>query len=173
MTGNLIYMKQCLKCQEFKDISNFFTDHRSGKLRSICKPCNRSYRGTKAKQSEWYYKNRERLLASRKEWLKNNPNKAKNQDLKRSYGITLDQYNEILSFQNNLCAICKKPNTAVDKKTGKTKALAVDHCHKTGKIRGLLCEAHNRALGMFHDSLEELQSAIDYLIKAKNNDDHQ
>ena len=55
----------------------------------------------------------------------------------------------------------------MDKRNNKQKMLAVDHDHETGKIRGL-CEAHNRALGMFHDSIEELTNAIKYLSKIKD-----
>ena len=55
--------------------------------------------------------------------------------------------------------ICRKCN----KETGKLKRLAVDHCHETGKVRGLLCFHYNSSLGKFKDSIELLQNAIDYL----------
>jgi nitrate/TMAO reductase-like tetraheme cytochrome c subunit len=68
--------------------------------------------------------------------------------LKRKFGINEQIYNEMLLKQNNSCAICKKTNSG-DKRT---KNLAVDHCHKTGIIRGLLCAACNKGLGLFEDS---------------------
>lgn len=75
-----------------------------------------------------------------------------------------DDYLALLITQNNLCAICKQPESVINASTNtKPKRLAIDHCHKTGKIRGLLCHKCNVSLGSFNDSIETLQSAIDYL----------
>lgn len=81
--------------------------------------------------------------------------------LRKKYGITLEWYRKQLSKQNNVCAICKQPETAVIK--GKVISMPVDHCHKTGKTRGLLCTKCNRGLGLFRDDHDILKSAIDYL----------
>jgi len=63
--------------------------------------------------------------------------------------------------QNGKCAICKKPET---RKTGnKIRELSIDHCHKTGKVRGLLCDSCNNGLGRFKDSVKLLESALKYL----------
>lgn len=80
------------------------------------------------------------------------------------YGITLDQYNQMSIDQNHLCLICKQPETSQNnrRKDG-TYNLAVDHCHQTGKVRGLLCGNCNTGLGFLKDSTELLQSAIQYL----------
>ena len=75
--------------------------------------------------------------------------------LKRKYGISLSQYDELFEAQNGLCAICCK--------TQKKKRLAVDHNHETGEIRGLLCDKCNRAIGLLGDSIGNLTRAIDYL----------
>lgn len=77
--------------------------------------------------------------------------------LKALYGITLEQYNEMLLKQNNQCAICHKYNTALQK------PLFVDHDHKTGKVRGLLCTKCNFMLGAIQDSVNILKYAIKYL----------
>lgn len=74
----------------------------------------------------------------------------------REYGITLEHYNSLLKEQNNVCAICKSICP-----TGKR--LAVDHCHTSRKVRGLLCGPCNKALGMFQDNTERLSTAINYL----------
>lgn len=76
--------------------------------------------------------------------------------LRREYGITLDQYNLILFYQNNCCAICQTPASHF-----KTK-LAVDHDHITGIIRGLLCMRCNRALGKFLDNDMHVYRAYKY-----------
>lgn len=82
-------------------------------------------------------------------------------DLKRKYGITLEWYRNQLFKQNNVCAICKQPEKAVIR--GKVIAMPVDHCHKTGKARGLLCTKCNRGLGLFEDNVDFLNNAIEYL----------
>jgi hypothetical protein len=84
-------------------------------------------------------------------------------DLRRSYGIDLTQYEELLNRQAKRCAICKNPETAFRKSVGKTYALAVDHCHSTTKIRGLLCISCNQGLGCFRDNVELFKAAITYL----------
>lgn len=76
---------------------------------------------------------------------------------KKRYGFTLnyEEYLELMLKQKNLCAICKRPE--------KNKALAIDHDHKTGKTRGLLCQKCNRGLGCFEDNLLFLKRASAYL----------
>ena len=76
-------------------------------------------------------------------------------DLKRKYGLTIDEYNAMLEKQEKSCAICG----GVDPK----KRLAVDHNHKTNEIRGLLCSHCNMGLGHFKDDLTLLAKAIQYL----------
>jgi hypothetical protein len=93
----------------------------------------------------------------------NNPEYYKNADLKRTYGVTLDWYNEQLEKQNNTCAICKQPETAKIK--NKLLSLAVDHCHESGKIRGLLCRSCNNAIGALKHDEGILNAAIEYLRK--------
>lgn len=100
-----------------------------------------------------------------REWYKKaraaNPEYYLAQDLRRKYGVTLEWYRERLAKQNNVCAICKQPEVAVIR--GKVIAMPVDHCHNTGKARGLLCTKCNRGLGLFRDDVGILKSAIDYL----------
>ena len=81
--------------------------------------------------------------------------------LKHKFGITEIQYNEMLKNQNNACAICKSTESG-DSRTTK---LAVDHCHETGVVRGLLCSSCNKAIGFLKDSIENLKNAIGYLKK--------
>lgn len=81
--------------------------------------------------------------------------KQKDEALRKNYGINLDQYEILAEVQNHRCKICNKPEMG--------KALAVDHNHGTGKIRGLLCQNCNMGLGKFQDSVEFLSEAIKYL----------
>ena len=82
----------------------------------------------------------------------------------RKRGVDAQRYQEMLREQNGVCAICHQPETAPDKASGKTKDLAIDHDHKTGKIRALLCSNCNRALGLFNDDPALLAKAQSYVL---------
>lgn len=116
-------------------------------------------------QKSWEYEvlNKEKVRETKKDYRKNNKDKLKDHALRKNFGITLEQYNKMFNEQGGCCKICNNPETAIFKKTGATIMLAVDHCHKTGKVRGLLCGRCNPALGAFNDDIEILESAIDYL----------
>jgi len=96
-----------------------------------------------------------------KKWDEANPKVIrtcwKKYRLKKNYGITIEQYDEMAQKQNHRCAICKKHQSEL------VQRLSVDHDHITGNIRGLLCAGCNRALGVFRDDPELLMSAIGYL----------
>lgn len=96
----------------------------------------------------------DRVRQWRKNFRKNNPKSARNSQLKNSYGITLEEYNNRMSLQNDSCAICND-------KTDKT--LCVDHDHKTGAVRGLLCSKCNHAIGLLKDSPEIITKAASYV----------
>ncbi len=100
-----------------------------------------------------------------KAWRAANPGKYKERALKDSFGIDLREYEDMLIAQKGCCAICNKRETM--KRKGKDVALAVDHCHKTGQVRGLLCTACNKGLGQFEDNQVSLSNAISYLAKHK------
>lgn len=101
----------------------------------------------------------EKAFIWHKKYIKDNPDKAKlyafRGRLKRR-GITEEQYNNFLKTQNHLCAICYGVNDY-------NKDWAIDHCHMSGKIRGLLCLSCNLMLGYSKDSIKTLQNAIEYL----------
>ena len=98
-----------------------------------------------------------------REYRKEKPNVMRNIDLKKNFGITLDQYNVLLESQNYVCKICGKPEQDVCNKKGAVRNLAVDHDHATGRVRGLLCRGCNQGLGNFKENLTSLQNAISYL----------
>lgn len=87
----------------------------------------------------------------------------KNTHLQRKFSISLAEYSQMVADRGNKCDICGQPETQT--RGGKVKALAVDHDHATGAVRGLLCCDCNQALGKFKDSEELLASAIAYLRK--------
>jgi predicted nucleic acid-binding Zn ribbon protein len=83
--------------------------------------------------------------------------------LKKTFGISLDQFNAMLEKQNGVCAICKQPEYRKNGWNKKTRFLAVDHNHTTGKIRSLLCSDCNTALGLLGEDIPRIQAAIEYL----------
>lgn len=85
----------------------------------------------------------------------------KNAQLKASFGISLDEYVKLQMAQNGNCAICKQPETQM--RGGKIKMLAVDHCHTSGKVRGLLCTDCNQAIGKMKENRSVFESAVSYL----------
>jgi len=97
-----------------------------------------------------------------RKWRQANPEKAANHNLKKMYGISLETYEAMALQQNGVCAICKNPEQSVDK-DGAPRRMPVDHCHKTGKVRALLCTACNRALGLFKDDSSVLKAAAKYV----------
>lgn len=126
-----------------------------------------------AKQKEWREKNTEKRKEAKTAWDKTNKEARKQYDkdfktknplyfidkhLRNTYGITLDEYNALLVVQNNKCAGC-----GIDSKDAPRQKLYVDHCHNTEKVRGLLCQHCNTALGMVKDNMETLSSLISYL----------
>jgi Recombination endonuclease VII len=99
------------------------------------------------------YKNKKKRLAVAQRWRDRHPEQARLSSerarLKKVYGLSLEERDAL--FENG-CWIC-----------GSLENLHIDHDHKTGKIRGCLCERHNLSLGLFHDSTNELRKAIQYL----------
>ena len=83
---------------------------------------------------------------------------ARNANLKLYYGITSADYDRMLTEQNGRCAIC-----GTDQPIGNRKYFSVDHNHETGKVRGLLCNPCNKALGLLQDSATVIRKAADYL----------
>jgi len=83
----------------------------------------------------------------------------RNQQLVSKYGITETEFEDMLKRQNYTCAICNQPQKS------KNRAMCVDHCHNTGKVRELLCDLCNTALGKFQDDKKLLKAAILYLKK--------
>lgn len=129
-------MKKCSSCQEFKTTDNF-SKNRAKKdgLNQECKPCSKLS----------HDKQREKGLTR---WY----------DMKKKFGISKEEYLNLLEKQDYKCAICGKAHSEE-----KGKRLFVDHCHDTGKIRGLLCSACNVGLGHFRDSAEIIEKAIKYV----------
>jgi hypothetical protein len=146
-----IGMKSCLKCLEILPRIKF---HKHSKtydgLNSWCKQC------TKKVNAKWVIKNKERRASKTLAWRLKNAEQIFGYNIRRNYGVTLDQYKQRLEEQGFACAICKTTNNG-------SRKFGIDHNHKTGKIRGLLCHKCNAGLGNFDDNLDRLKKAIAYM----------
>lgn len=142
-----VYMTKCNKCE----IEKPETDYYSNNPRR-CKVC------VRAISKAWKAANPERNKATNKKWNDNNYSKKRYRDLQSHYGITPEKYEEIFALQNGRCKICNKHQNEFSKR------LAVDHCHITKKVRGLLCGNCNLMLGYAEDKVDLLQKGINYLL---------
>lgn len=88
----------------------------------------------------------------------------RNRQLLKAFGITLAKYEEMLAAQSGVCAVCRRPETSIGR-NGTVLPLAVDHCHNSSQVRGLLCVNCNQGIGSFRDDPEILRKAIEYLHK--------
>lgn len=175
-----LIMKICKVHGELDEL-NVYLGHSRGHKYIRCKKCKRDYeKRTKEKIKEksriyhakyrkenleklkkYYEKNSEKRKKARQEWGYKN----REYIFSKQSGISMQAglYNELLIKQDYKCAICKNPETIMSRKRDKVKSLSIDHCHKTKKIRGLLCHKCNTSLGAFMDNIELLKNAIQYL----------
>jgi|10_taG_2_1085330.scaffolds.fasta_scaffold08177_3 hypothetical protein len=111
-----------------------------------------------AQQKEYYEKNKEQIAAQRKEYNEKNKEQKAAYWREKKYGLSSEDYKNMLDEQNDKCKICLTSFTILD-----TKHIHVDHCHTTNKIRGILCGMCNLGLGHFKDDIQKLTKAINYL----------
>jgi hypothetical protein len=175
-------MKRCARCGEWKDEPEFYSVTQRGvtRLRAICKDCLKAQLRDRSvdpkpegrictqcgeyKLLTDFHKHKitrygvEPMckvcrLHKRREYSRKYPERVRNSDLKANYGITLDDYHEMVRRQDGKCAICGKAETP----------LKVDHNHHTGKVRGLLCHLCNAMIGCAREDLAILACAAAYL----------
>lgn len=152
----------CTRCNLYLDRSMFCIDRsRKNGLNNWCKYCTASYRAA----------HREERILYRHEYRQKNPEKIKagaardyvtsgrRRQLEKRYGITEDIYNDMSALQGHVCAICHRPCRS-------GRRLAVDHNHRTGGVRGLLCSDCNTGLGKFQDSSVIVYQAARYLERS-------
>lgn len=157
-------MKKCCKCKKSFPLSDFWKHSRSKDgLQYSCKHCG------KVKQDEWLQKNSTKRKLYSKDYEDNRRKRPEGYKVKRtakkrreyrlkSYGLTLEQLEDVFVKQGSKCKICNSENS-----THSSKGFVVDHCHVTGRVRGLLCNKCNLGLGNFKDSVEILEKALSYL----------
>lgn len=174
-------MKKCKTCNVEKPLSEFYSKKESkDKLSYDCKTCRLSeikkYREKHpdrikksnkaaylknrkqriAAQKEYSANNKESISAYRKRWREINADHTRSYDLKKKYGLTVDDLERMIMSQGNKCDICAKQFSEKVK-------MNIDHCHTTGKVRSLLCSRCNTAIGLVFENVEIMNSMINYI----------
>ena len=169
-----IVNKQCKKCGVVKPVTDYHA-HPKLQYHPRCKPCRAEgqreyYRANPDKFKAYKAQARGETLEERAARIQKRKDEAPakrkatqwRSHIKRTLGISADEYTQMLEAQDHSCAICgtQEPGRGY-------KNFSIDHCHDTGKIRGLLCNACNVGLGYFKDNEVNLEAAIKYLRKAR------
>lgn len=145
--------KLCPRCEQSLPLTDFNkSSKRTNGYQLWCRSCSREHK-------RWRYRNG----SGDKIKLQ-----ARKYQLKTNYGLTLEEYQAMLDKQGGGCAICGRQETQRSNPQGVVDSLRVDHCHTTGKIRGLLCSKCNFGLSNFNDNPELLINAAKYLRTIKN-----
>jgi hypothetical protein len=134
-----IQSRKCSQCGEIKPVTEYSptTKGRYG-LYSACRKCYQVWQ--------------------KASYLRTNGRGARNAHLRETYGVTLDEYNAMLTRQGWKCAICGTPAPEEGERS-----FPVDHDHKTGKVRAILCTGCNAGIGMFKENASALHAAVEYL----------
>ena len=140
-------MKKCTVCKEEKSLDHFYNSKQTKDGKGYrCKECEKlAVSGYKKR----YYQKRKEV--------------QRNSNRRFKYGIEPEDYDRMLEDQKYCCAICNEKLVISLSRLKYTHKAVIDHCHTTGKIRGILCARCNQALGLFRDSIDNLKKAIDYL----------
>lgn len=155
----------CVKCSKEKDLEDFKKLHGSG-YSNYCEYCRGQSRASMRRRMT-----KEERTAQHKAWREANPEKTayrKKRNLLKLYGLTVEEFDRISEEQGHVCRICglaHKAGSFFDR-------LVVDHCHTTGKLRGLLCTNCNTAIGLFKESISNMQRAIEYVRGGQLSTDH-
>lgn len=140
-------MKTCPSCKDPVASFNLSKSSKDG-FRYVCKSCER------IRSANWRKLNVEKCRI----YDKNRKERKREQNYQRKYGISINTYELMLREQNGSCMICYRDEL-------KEKKLDIDHCHRTGKIRGLLCARCNKTIGLLEDDRQLALNIIQYLDK--------
>lgn len=147
-------MRTCSICKIEKNSADFKLKS-NGCLSSFCRTCSASY------QKKYQEKNKEKIKEKKKHYHTQTKEYRRWYTIKLRYGITKEEYENMLLMQNGGCAICQTTKSGHKN----TNEMVVDHCHKTKKVRGLLCNRCNTLLGLIDDNSTFMENVSNYLKK--------
>lgn len=148
-------VKLCLRCREEKTFDLFPKNRRTKEgIGTYCLVCSADVVRARRQTEEGAQAHRD----SSKRWREANNERHKDNNARWQYGVEHGTYDTMFTAQNGQCAICKTTEPGLG-----TKRFAIDHCHTSGRVRGLLCHRCNQGLGYFKDDAERIHRAIQYL----------
>lgn len=149
-------MKTCRLCQTPKPLDQFSLNARSPDGRHPwCKECKND------RQRGHYDRNREAILAKQKLRIRQADGSNRRRDwVRNGVEISVEEYRALLEQQGGVCAICAQPDPK--------RELSVDHCHETGRVRGLLCQSCNWGIGLLKDDPTLIEAALNYLVSRRS-----
>jgi hypothetical protein len=162
-------LKKCGKCGELKPFEYFYkAKGMKDGYRSDCKACNLVAKAARhashpqpgrLRAAQWNKENPERYRANQRAYVESGRKSVSDRKshLKRKFGLTQAEYDELLELQDGGCAICGEL-------PGERVSLRVDHDHLTGEVRGILCVRCHNALGLFREDPALLTEAAHYLV---------
>jgi len=162
---------KCTKCNQDKKDLEFAVEKRrsdgSAVYRRECKKCRAEYARIRRKNNPEVD---DRIKERMRQWHEQNPDASYTHNLTKNlkqYGLTINEYNEMVFRQGGRCASCGIIPAGVEKRGRMPRVirLYVDHCHKTGRVRGLLCSGCNTGFGMLGDSVEKVEMLLRYAKK--------
>ena len=140
--------RACSKCKLEKTLDSFYKTSNGIYFRGECKKC------SNARSRDQYHNNRVAALHTKLQY-----------HLSVNYKLTAEAWEALFVKQNGACAICKQPETKFNNKSQQLQKLCVDHNHKTGKVRGLLCNNCNQILGRLNENRDTIRRMYWYLEK--------
>jgi hypothetical protein len=157
--------RECHACGEVKPLEQFNRNRTKSRGRDAwCKVCRSNYYKHSGYFHEYYLKNRERKEKQSKDRYARDGHRIRAQVQLKRYGLTPEEYKAMFDEQDGKCAICRRETSGL--LYGKPRGLSVDHSHEPdGKVRGLLCNNCNMAIGLLRDNPEFLRTAANYLEK--------
>ena len=156
--------KACSYCEVVRPDDDFIW-HKKDRLGNVyataeCKRCVYCRSSAWAKMQAWYKKNPGKQYETWKRWHEKNPLRqreiGRKSGYKNKYGVSVEDYERMYIAQNGCCRICERINV-------NGKRLSIDHDHKTGRVRGLLCHPCNVMIGLAKENPHTLYRAVDYL----------
>jgi hypothetical protein len=147
-----VVKKWCPTCEKRKKLDEFYM-LKNGKPACYCILCSR--KRNKKNYKEHGKSEEKRIQEQELFWF-------------RKFGITSQQYDAMFEAQEGLCAACGCPETIIDGRSKRVRILSIDHCHKTGKVRALLCGACNTSLGFFNEDPKRIEGLLRYAEKIQS-----
>jgi Recombination endonuclease VII len=159
--------KFCTRCHEWKTNDQFFQrklKHRSVPT-SACKGCFKAYSDARRAAQISYCRKQERDSKRRRRPLYDETIRlrAREWQLRNKYGMTVEDFTALLASQGGGCAICQRSVIYSGKQAGLRELACIDHDHSTGRVRGILCQACNTAIGLLADDPVRIRCAAEYL----------